>query len=243
MRKTVALLFVLASAGFGRAADADPRALVDQAIRAHGGNRLAKAQTAVRELKGSMMLGTGEVPFTAEMATQLPEKLRATFDVDAGGQKLQMILVVNGNRGWRSAGGAVADLTPLELAELREEAYISWVETLLPLRDTAFQLAALPEVKVDGKPALGVKVSRQGYVDLELYFDKDSHLLVKVARKTREAGRAVTKERVFAEPKAFDGLRLPSKVQDFTDGRKVAEATVTGYKFPSKVDDNQFAKP
>jgi hypothetical protein len=32
-------------------------------------------------------------------------------------------------------------------------------------------------------------------------------------------------------------------VQDFTDGRKVAEATVTGYKFPSKADDNQFAKP
>jgi hypothetical protein len=97
------------------------------------------------------------------------------------------------------------------VAEAKEQAHAGWVATLAPLKDAKrFTLATLGEIKVEDKPALGVKVSRQGPRDVDLYFDKRSGLLVRTewpASRTTSPGQEVTEESSWASTRRF---RAPS---------------------------------
>jgi hypothetical protein len=233
----LALLLTFTTLGVGRGAD-DPRAILDAAIKAHGGDRLARTQKQIRTVKGTLVLETGKVPLGAEFTMQLPDRTRATFDLEPGGRKLHMLLVLNGKQGWGVSAGVVRDLTPGELDDLREDSYDAWVETLWPLRDKAFRLMPLPETKINDRPAVGIKVAREGHGDVALFFDKQSHLLVRRARAGKSA-----KESVYSDFKEFDGLKLPTHVVETKDGKKTTELTITGYRFPERLDESLFAKP
>jgi hypothetical protein len=217
-------------------------ALIEPAIKAHGGEELAKARSVVRTAKGVMTPVGVDVPFTVETAMHAPDQLRQAMDVGVVGGNLRVLVVINGQRGWRSSGGAAADLTTGEVDELRERAYVFWLTTLVPLRDKAFDLATLPETKINDKAAVGVKVMHKGRVDVQLYFDKQTHLLVKTQRLTREAGLAVTKETLFSDYKQFAGLQMPTRLLELTNGKKIAVLTDTSYKFPAKLEESTFAK-
>jgi hypothetical protein len=241
---TVACGLLLGHAGRCLAGDRETAlALIEQAIQAEGGPQLAKAATMVRTAKGVMAPVGVDVPFNVETALHAPDQLRATFAIGVVGDKLHVVLILNGDRGWRSSGGAPVDLSKGERDELRETAYVAGLTTLVPLRDKAFELAPLPESKVGDRPALGVKVAHKDRVTVQLYFDKQTHRLVKIERQTKEAGLAVTKEALLIEYKEFDGLQMPTRIVELTNAKKTAELTVTGYKFPGKLDEGTFAKP
>lgn len=220
-------------------------AVVEEAIKAHGGgDALAKAQTFVRKSAGQMVVAGQEMLFAEEYTAQLPQRVRRDIDVRAADQKLRTLVVVNGDKGWQSNGGAVTELTAERLKELREDGYAQWLTTLLPLKkDSSLRLAPLPEAKVNGEPALGVKVSRKGDPDVKLYFDKKSHLLVKTERQAREAGNTVSKEETYLGHKDFDGVKLPTKIVHTVADKKALEITEAAYKFPPKVEEATFAKP
>jgi hypothetical protein len=110
-------------------------------------------------------------------------------------------------------------------------------------KDPSLRLAPLPEAKVNGEPAAGVKVSSKGRPDVKLYFDKKSHLLVKAERQAAEAGETALHEETYGGYKEFDGLKLPTKVMRSVGGKKVSDTTEAGYKFPDKVEEGTFAKP
>ena len=166
---------LLGLTGFVCAGDRETAlALIDQAIKAHGGEAaLTKAQTVVRTVSGTLSLG-GEVRFTGETTLSLPGRAKQTVQLDKAGQ---VIIVLNGDRGWRSAGGAVNEVTKEGLDELREEVYIEWLATLLPLKKDGFDLTPLPDKMVDGQPTAVLKVATRGHFDARLYFDKASNLL------------------------------------------------------------------
>jgi hypothetical protein len=220
-------------------------AVVAEAIKAHGGeDALGRAQTLVRKSAGQMTVAGKEMSFAEEYTAQLPERVRREVDVRAGDQKLHTLVVVNGDKGWQSSGGAVTELTPERRKELREDDYVQWLTTLLPLKkDTSLQLTPLPETKVNGEPALGVKVSRKGYPDVKLYFDKKSRLLVKTERSAAEAGDPVLREETYGAHKDFDGVKLPTKIVQTAAGKKVREITEASYKFPRKIEEATFGKP
>src|SRR5262249_25113206 len=129
------------------------------------------------------------------------------------------------------------------LEELREEAYVQWLATLVPLKKDPFELAPVPEIKVDGKPAGGVKVSSKGHGDVKLYFDKASGLLVKIERPAREAGLQVDKEYVYSDHKTFDGVKLPTRSVELLNGKKFTQLSSAAYKFLDKPDASAFDKP
>ena len=247
MRTTFRLLFVLFLATSPVLADDRDKALavIDRAIQTHGGETaLTKAQLMTRSATGEMTLFDKPVPFKDEMAAQLPDRLRSFVDVGEGDQKLLVLLVINGDKGWQSAGGAVMELSKERLGELREEAYIMWLSTLAPLKkDTSFHLVPAPDVKVNGQPAAGVKVSQKGHTDATLYFDKETGLLVKIARRAQEAGLAVDKEYLFSAHKEFEGAKLPTKQVEMINGKKFTEVTSFTYKILRRVDESMFAKP
>src|SRR5438105_10001323 len=100
---------LLGLTGAVRAGDRETAlALIDQAIKAHGGEQaLAKAQTVVRSVSGTLSLG-GDVNFTGETTFGLPGRVRQSIQLDKAGQ---LLIVLNGDRGWRSAGGIVNEMS------------------------------------------------------------------------------------------------------------------------------------
>lgn len=244
----ILVLAVLLGVATGTRVGANDRAqalaLLEQAIRAHGGEQeLAKVRLLNRSARGVMILFGKEVPFIAETTTALPDRFRVALELSPDEQKIKMTIVVNGDRGWRASGGVSLELAKEELEDLREETYVTWLATLLPLKDKGFVLSLLPEIQVDGRPAVGIQASRQGHGDVKLYFDKRAHLLVKIERRGREGGLAVDKEYLYREHKSFEGVQLATKYVELTNGKKFTEVLGTTYSFPRRVDDRLFAKP
>jgi hypothetical protein len=173
----------------------------------------------------------------------LPVQARWSFDLNPENQKFRIVLVFNRDKGWRASSGATKELGKEEIDEFREEAYTLWVSTLVPLLDKQFELSSLPEARVLGQPAAGVKVVSKGHAEVKLYFDKKTNLLVKTERKAREAGLDLNKESYFADFKDFDGVKLATKQVDLSNGKKAADLTITSYRFPNRLDDRVFDKP
>src|SRR5262249_6645513 len=154
-------------------------ALIERGIQAQGGaDALQRSQVSVRRLTGVLSLFGNEVAFSEERTAQLPERVRTVMDVGSAEAKTHVEIVVNGDKGWQLTGGAAAERSKDRLDEIRGEANLWWLATLVPLaRDTSLELAVLPEATVNGQPAAGVKVARKGQPDLKFYFDKGTGLL------------------------------------------------------------------
>lgn len=219
----------------------DPAKVLDDAIRAHGGaDKLTRARQMLRTARGTLAVVGMEQKFSEELLVALPDRYRRTITLESGPR---FLTVVNGERGWQVAGGATRDLGKHRLREVRTDAYLLLLATLVPQRtEKRFTRKAIPDVQVQGKKAVGVRVSCKGHDDVSLYFDRDSKLLVLASSKTSVAERAVDKNTSYSAFKDFDGVRLPTKIEETVNGSNYLRLHSVSYKFP-KVEDKSFAKP
>ena len=92
----------------------------------------------------------------------------------------------------------------------------------------------------------GLTVAREGYRKINLYFDKDSKLLM-LATYTVKAeelgGKEVPFEVYYKEYKEVDGAKLPTKLVMKQDGKLFVEATNSDMKAVEKFDEATFGKP
>jgi hypothetical protein len=228
-----------------RAEDAAARALVDRAVQAQGGaDRLAKWPAVTAKLKGTFHGLGAAVAFTGEFASQGPDRHKVDIEGEAGGEKFRLVQVLNGDKGWVKVNDDTAEMGKEELARAREEAYAEWVATLVPLKDKKFSLASLGEVTLDQRPALGVKVSHKGHGDIELYFDKETSLLVKSETRVKDDNdQEVTEETFVSDYKEVQGTKQAAKFTVKRDGKPYLEGEVTECQLAEKLDDGVFAKP
>jgi hypothetical protein len=240
------LLAVLATTvgQFARADEKEARAILERAIKAHGGeSALARAQTCERSSTGTLIRPDKSLPFTQDTVQSLPDRVRLRITLD---RKLTIVLVLNGKRGWQRTDGPAVELLPARLREVREEAYLWWLTTLVPLTRPGFTLDTLPEAKLpaaDGEPAVGIKVSSKGHPDVKLYFLKRSGLLARAEHRVPEGGLDVDKEYLFSAYKTFDGVKLPTREVVNVNGKKSLESTVSKYRFLSKAEAGKFGRP
>jgi hypothetical protein len=228
----------------GRDAD-QAQTVLDHAIHAQGGlDQLAKTQLMVRSAKGTMQLFGQDLPFSDETTLQLPERWRMKLTSGPAGQQTEIMLVISGDRGWQSLRGQVTEIDRQRLGELREEVYALWVTTLVPLKKEAgFVLTTLSDARVDDQPASCLNVAQRGHADIKLFFNKQNGLLVKMEHRTREAGLNVLKEYTYADYQVFEGVRLPAKLVELANGKKLTDVSRISYKFLDQVDASTFAKP
>ncbi len=242
----LAVLLLLAPGPAPASERDDALAVIAEAVKAHGGaDALAKAQKMTRTSNGVLTTGGKETPFTDELVLDLPDRFRLTLEVGpAGTLRPKIIVVVTRDKGWQQTGGMTTEMGAERLAEQRAEAYVLWLTTLVPLqKDDAFTLAPQPDDKVLGRPAQVIKVGRKDQPDVRLFFDKASHLLVKVQRKAREGGLEFEQEFFFADHKDFDGVKLPTAVVEARSGRKFNELSDVKYKSLGSADESKFGKP
>jgi hypothetical protein len=203
-----AALVALTALGLVRAAaGAEPRAIIDRAIRAQGGRENLGRQVAVRvEFKARRFSVGGDVPLTGESYSAPGPRRKTNLEAQLGGQKHRLTSVLNGKKGWLRLDSAVVDLSRAEIEDELAEWYVERVIGLVDLvKDRGFTLTESGPALVNGRPAVEVKVSHKGQPDVSLFFDRDSGLLVKYAVRVR-AGKSAwaLEERVLSDYRELD---------------------------------------
>lgn len=240
-----ALLFVAAPAA---RADDDVKAIIAKAVKAHGGeDALTKYKAGQSSNKGKIDLpGLGEVDFTQQLSYMQPDKLKEELEISVNGQNIKIVTIANGDTISVEAAGQKVDVTDGIKDALKDAQHMMRVAKLVSLvKDKGYELSSVGEVKVEGKPALGVRVAAKGQKDINLYFDKESGLLVKIEHRTTDptSGNEISEERLLSDYKKDDnGMPLPRKVVVNHDGKKFITAEVVEAKLLEKIDDSEFKK-
>jgi hypothetical protein len=250
MRKAMLLaLGVGLCLGWGPGAQAgqdDSRALIDKAIKAHGATRLAKVKAIQFKGKGKINVEGMEIAFTADISEQFPDKQKLVVDAEINNMNFTFTQVFNGKKGWKGITGMIKPLDKEEVKEAREQIHVEEVATLLPLKGKGYKLSPLGEAKVGDHDTVGVQVSRKGFRDVNLYFDKKTHLLRKAEYRAfdESSKKEVTQEKLLSGYKDTDGFKAPSKMLVNNDGKKFMEIEITEMTLlETPLEASVFAKP
>ncbi len=224
----------------------DSRAIIEKAIKAHGGEeKLAKLHAVRIKSKGTVEINARVAKFTREASIQLPVQSKRSIQVDLDGKKNALVYVHNGDKDWKTFNGQMEEFTDSQLANERAGMHEVNVRSLLPLvKNKAYSFFRLEEIKVNDRPAGGVRVTAKGQKDINLYFDKGNGLLVKIERRLLDhRDKEMTLETTYSEYKEIDGLKQPMKSLTLWNGKKYIEEEVTEMKFVDRIDDKEFGNP
>jgi hypothetical protein len=241
----VGLSVLLGLALVGRAGD-EPFAIIDKAIAAHGLKGKEGKTPAYRgKNKGTLHVAGMDLEFAQEVTIQTPDKFKEAMELTVMGNKVLVTTVYNGKEGWIKAGTQDIKVENELLDEFKEAAYAMSLAQGLFLKDKSFKLGLLGEVQVKGKPALGLRVAKDGHKEISFYFDKTTGLLAKVERRGRDfaSGQEVTEERIVTAYQDLGGRKVAKNVEVLRDGKAFLEAEVVEVQFVEKLGDGEFAKP
>jgi hypothetical protein len=234
-------------AATARAADEqDTKAILDKAIKALGGEaRLSKTKASQVKLKGTITFMGGDNEVSIQSTTQGLNHHRAAFAGDFGGNKVEGVTVIAGDKGWRSFNGNTMELDAEHLANEKRNLYLDAIPAaILPLRAKGFKVAPAGTEKVGGKPAVGIKVTGPDGKDFKLYFDAESGLPVKMVAKVLDfMDTEFTQETTYSNYKDFDGIKVATKIARKRDGDKFMDMEVKSFKVLKEVPKDTFAEP
>ncbi|HMF11833.1 MAG TPA: hypothetical protein VKE94_05985 [Gemmataceae bacterium] len=238
----------IASNGVGRADEqAEAIKIVDAAVKAAGGAaKLAKLETLSLKGKGTINNDAKEASFTGEGTLRGLDHFRLDLDVSLGDEPVKIVFALDGKKGWRKVNDRVFDTPDLAIPLLTSgfQAF-RMTQMLTPLKAKDLKLSPLGEIKIDGRAAEGIKITRKGRPDVDLFFDKETHLPVKcgLPDKLPEEDQEQTFEWVFSGYKELGGVQHPTKLVLNVGGKKRLELEINELRPGEKVDDGVFAKP
>jgi hypothetical protein len=254
MRRTLGLslatgLLLLVPALVRAEDDAATKAIIEKAIKAHGGKEnLTKYLASTTTLKGKVHVMGMDLDYTMEFWVQMPDKLKYVLEFEIMGQKLKITQVTNGDKGWATnpMDNSVMELSKEIMDEVKEQMYHRMVDTLAPLTGKEYTLAPLGDNKVGDRPVVGIKVSHKGHRDVNLFFDKDTHLLLKAEAQIKDVmagGQEMMQETIYSNYKDSEGIKVPTKLLIKRDGKDFVDGEATEFKAHEKLDDSIFVKP
>ncbi len=240
----VAVLLLGASgrADSGKAGEA----IVDKAVRALGGeSKLKQIKAYSSTAKGKLHIGGTENPFTTKETSEGLNRYRQVLDAEFNGEKMKIVTVVDGEKGWGKAGEQGQELDKDKLANAKRANHMVAVSSNpLLLKEKGFKYEAAPDEKYEGKEAACLKVTGPDGKDFKILFDKQTGLPILVSGTiTNFTGEEVTQEVLYKDYKDFDGYKTPSKIAIKHNGETVVDADVVEFKRLEKVDPKTFANP
>ena len=248
---TRSLLVVLCMFPLGSTLGADDaktaRPIVDRAVNAVGGAKLLDSQLSLSGTsRGTIHLADAQHSVENNWTVQGLDKLEWASDLTMGDQTLKIVLVLDGKRGWiQGNGNTSSELKADLLTPLRQGfAGLRLAETLTPLLDRETKLAPLGELTIDDKPTVGVKVTRKGMPDLDLYFDKKTHLPAKAEMRITESNKVeATYAAFFTEYKKVAGRMVFTRLTVKRDDKIVLTMLRSNIESKAKAAAGTFAQP
>ncbi|MCI0456836.1 MAG: hypothetical protein L0Z62_07655 [Gemmataceae bacterium] len=248
MRKASYLLLTVATVLFAArslpAGGGDVKPVVDLALKALGGEeRLARAQGATWKGKGTVRFMGQPFDYSGDWFTRSADLSRVALQLKLKDATFTYAKVVNKEGAWVKINDGFLKQSKQELEELREEAYVRWVVSMLPLRQKEFKLEPLGEVRVGDQQTVGLKVSHKDHRPIDLFFDKATGVLVRSLHTVRDTGKELTQETLWSEFRKQDELLRPTRVVMKRDGEPYAEGELSDFRLLNELDDSTFAKP
>jgi hypothetical protein len=223
--------------------------LVDAAIKAAGGaDKLKKLETISFKGKGKATHDGKETDVSIGASSKGQDRVRLQLEFTENGRTEKPEVILNGDKGWIKHDEKVMDVPQEIFASLKAEfRALRLAQMLTPLKDKAVKLSPLGESKINDRAALGLKVVQDNQTDLDIFFDKETHLPVKCELKIKiENDKEVTTTWIFSDAKAVEGVKHPMKVKlEMMDDNKklVLELELSEVKPGAKLEDNTFDKP
>lgn len=219
------------------------RQLLDGSIVALGGEkRLSAPHALTGQSKGTLSLDAAQEirnQFTVQGLDQMKwETQIGTGSIQLGLNKSSLWIASNNGRG----NDAPKEMI---LAFRRGFAALRIAETLVDLRGKDWKLSCLGELKIDDTPAIGLKASRRGEPDLDLWFDAKTRLPLKVELRLQKPGESaeMTLSAVLRDYRKSGERQFFGKMTVYHDGTKVLEVERSDVKVVDRLDDTTFDKP
>lgn len=223
--------------------------VIEKSIKALGGREnLAKYKGFTMKVKGKATTQGMTFDMTMDLMAQEPDKSKVSMDMDIMGQKINVIVVTNGDKGWQriSITNQTDDIGKDQLAEYKEQSYAHRVEALTCLNEKQFKLTSLGESKVGDADVVGIKVSSEGHRDVSLYFDKKTNLLAKSETNSKDAAmgdKEFAQETFYSDYKEMQGIKHSTKMLIKRDGMEFMNGEITEWTASEKLEDGLFVKP
>lgn len=219
-------------------------AMIDRAIKAGGGAEKIGKFRAV-SFKATAKLaddGVDEVHYMGWF--QDAEHLRV---VVGQGAKDQDVIVINGGKAWMKVQGGVktAELPVSEAGELANFFHAVCMPDLLgALKQKPYTLSGLVEGKIDGKPAVGLRVKHAKHEPVLLFFDKMTGLPIKTKVSINSGTDSErTYELFFRDYKEFQGVKHFTRIEMHYDGKRQGEYHIRELKLLEKIDPGTLDRP
>ena len=246
MQKTILMLSALVlSVGTASAQDDKAKAVIEKAIKAHGGaENLNKLTATEGEFSGTMTIFDMALNFSGSTVTQAPDKMALNISIDIGGAKQNIKQIVNGDTALMMVGGEKQDVNDEMKSELKKGPLLAEAARLTPLlKDKTYTIKLEGDEDVDGKPATVLNISSKELKEVKFYFDKKSGLLVMTKRDSVNPAteEAVVETSMLSDYKMVDGLMTPMKTVVKHDGKDFMTMTTTKAKNMEKADPKNFA--
>jgi hypothetical protein len=195
------ILFFALSSGASQAQD--PAKIVSDYVKAAGGSKaLSKIQSET--LEGAFSNPADGKPSTYTFSLKLPN--RYYFEFVLGDKPL--IEAYNGKSAWHQATGELSTLLGQQGQQL-EAASLYYNSRLLNLKKNKLAVAFIGHAQVRGKDALQLELTTSTNIRRELFFDPQSHLLVRESAPV--AG--LDQEILYDDYRTVDGVKLPYKIE------------------------------
>jgi len=210
----------------------DAGKIVEQYLKAAGGTRvLARIQTLT--LEGTFTSDDGKMG-TYTLDTKLPNRFYSEL---MAGEK-NLIEAYNGKSAWhQNAAGELGTLVGPEGMQM-EAAAQYYNSRLVNPKKSKIALAFVGHAQVRGRDAVQLEVTTATGVKRQVYFDPQTHLIVKEAATVG----GVEEEILYDDYRAVDGVRLPYKIE-LHRGSDKYEITVTRAVINGTVGERVFDFP
>jgi hypothetical protein len=233
MRTRLAVAALIAALFVAPSRAQDPEKIIDQYIKAQGGAKnLAKAQTI--SIEGTFTNAADGKTGTYTFDTKLPNRYYSELVI--GDQNV--VEAYNGKSAWhRTTNGDITTLVGVDGTQL-ESAGQYYNSHLVNAKKNKLGVAFIGHAQVNGKDALQIEVTTPAGIKREVFFDPQSHLIVKESAAIGGIEQAV----FYDDYRAAGSLKLPYKIE-LHRGSDSYQITVTQATVNSTVGERVFDFP
>jgi zinc protease len=218
--------------------------LLDDALAAKGGKKIAAMKSFHWSASGTTMIGTQSVPVDVERTFVVPDKMRIDATLQLPGRKVPVIIALDGKTGWnqqptQNGPSEVGDLQGVELGAIDFERWREPELILLKATDPAAKVTPSEDETIDGQPQSVVRLqSPVEGLEVTMYLDKKTKLITRLSFSDGHQAQSDD----FADYRDVNGIKIAFKRKSST-GPRITTLELSKFELDPKVDPSVFAKP
>jgi hypothetical protein len=247
MYRALAVLLLLPTVSLADG-EKEGKELLTKVIKAMGGEKeLAKPHAFTGVGAGKLTLNA-EQKISNRFTAQGLDSIRWETELtNADAKSITITLGLHEGKLWLSGNGGKANPMSKEFADAFRRGVVALrvAEEPTLLLAKGWKVSHLGELKADGKEMVGLKASRKGLSDIDLFFDKKTLLPARVEVRIKKVGASgeMTLRGKMSGYKKIDGRQFFTRLTILRDGKEVLEAERSELKAGDKADATTFTKP